>query len=278
MADAEVSVDGIPHTVTLVGTDPYQTLSSPMTDVQGVRPSALVTGGSRGIGFGIAEFLVAAGWDVTIAARHEDKLDAAADSLRGAPGSVRTVVLDMAAEVVADAIDEHVEHFGGLNGLVLSAGVGSGGELAAYPMRRADKQFAVNLRAPFALVSRALPILRRCAAASPGGRARIIAIASIEGLFPEAGLAAYGASKAALLSLARSINVEENRNGVSATAIAPAFVATALSEWATQTVRFDQMLAVSDVVAAVDFLFRLSPNAFVPEIVLNRMGAGLFSA
>ncbi|MCW2604435.1 MAG: putative 3-oxoacyl-[acyl-carrier-protein] reductase, partial [Pseudonocardiales bacterium] len=69
-------------------------------------------------------------------------------------------------------------------------------------------------------------------------RSRIVALSSIEGVFPESGLAAYGASKAALISLIRSINVEENGNGVLATAISPAFVATELSAWATESVPF----------------------------------------
>ena len=242
-------------------------------------PSAIVTGGSRGIGYGIAALLARRGWSVTITARHADQLAEAAGTLTAAGGSVQTVVGDMASDDAIQAVlSEHVEAFDGLSGLVLAAGVGSAGNIADLPLSRFDKQFAVNMRAPFALVSQALPLLRKSAAESPDARSRVFAISSLEGVYPEQGLAAYGASKAALISLMRSINIEESSNGVLATAISPAYVATDLSAWTTATIPFEAMLSVDDVVKVVDLVLSLSANAGLEHVVLNRVGAGPYHA
>ena len=66
--------------------------------------------------------------------------------------------------------------------------------------------------------------------------ARVIALASITGVYAEPGLAVYGASKAALISLMETLNAEESANGVMATAIAPAYVATDMSAWTADTI------------------------------------------
>ena len=67
-----------------------------------------------------------------------------------------------------------------------------------------------------------------------------------------------------------SVNAEERVNGVLATAIAPGYVDTAMSDWVADTIPKDEMLKVSDVVSAVEFLLDLSANAVVPTIVLHR--------
>ena len=242
-------------------------------------PSAVITGGSRGIGFGIAQLLVQLGWSVTLTARHADQLEQAVATLVAAGGQAQSVTGDMADDAtIATVLTRHEEAYGGLSGLVLAAGVGSSGGLAGYPMSRFDKQFAVNVRAPYAIVSQALPLLRSSAAATPAGRSRIVAISSLEGVYPERGLAAYGASKAGLISLVKSINTEENEHGVMATAISPGFVATDLSAWTTDTIPFEEMISVEDVVKVVELVLTLSPNACLPHIVLNRIGGGAYHA
>jgi 3-oxoacyl-[acyl-carrier protein] reductase len=242
-------------------------------------PSALVTGGSRGIGFGIAKLLATRGWNLTLTARHANQLEEAASKLAADGGQVQVVVGDMADDsTIASVVVQHEAVYGGLSALVLAAGVGSAGEILGYPMTRFDKQFAVNIRAPYALVSQTLPLMRRSANLAPGGRSRVIAITSIDGVYPEPGMAAYGASKAALISLVQSINTEENTRGVLATAISPAFVATELSAWTADTIPFESMIAIEDVVGVVDLLLNLSPNAYIPHVIVNRVEAGPYRA
>ena len=172
--------------------------------------SALVTGASRGIGHGIARHLASQGWSLTVNARDRDRLRNVADELTQLGATVTTVDGDMAEEATLDAaVAAHAQAYGSINALVLAAGVGTAGPIDGYPARRLDKQFAVNFRAPFVLVARSLPLLRAGAAADPDRGGRIIALSSIEGTYPEPGLAAYGASKAALISLMKSVNAEE---------------------------------------------------------------------
>jgi 3-oxoacyl-[acyl-carrier protein] reductase len=241
--------------------------------------SAIVTGGSRGIGLGVAGYLAGRGWSLTLVARNPDQLDAAAAELGRRGANVTTVAADMAEDSMADGVVEHHERtYGSLDALILAAGVGSGGPIANYPLKRFDKQFAVNVRAPFALVARALPLLRTAAASDPRRCARVVALTSIEGVYPEAGLAAYASSKAALLSLVRSVNIEESANRVIATALSPAFVDTAMSDWTKQSIPADTMIPVDDVVRVVAAVLDLSANAVVEHIVINRRDAGPYQA
>jgi 3-oxoacyl-[acyl-carrier protein] reductase len=242
-------------------------------------PSALITGASRGIGLGVARLLAERGWSLTINARDDARLSEVRRELEELGGSVRTCASDVADDSGLERlVAGHGAAYGGMNALILVAGVGSVGPIDGYPMRRFDKQIAVNLRAPFALVGLALPLLRAGAVAAPDHGGRIVALASIEGLYPQAGLAAYGAAKAALISFVRSINIEEGAAGIVASAISPGFVDTEMSAWTTETVPVEEMLPVSDVVKVVDLVLSVSPSAVLPHIVISRAGAGAFTA
>ncbi|WNI19015.1 SDR family NAD(P)-dependent oxidoreductase [Actinacidiphila sp. ITFR-21] len=243
------------------------------------RPSALITGGSRGIGLGVASALAARGWGLTLCARDPARLAAAGAELRSLGGRVESVAGDAADEAcLAAAVDRHEAAYGSMNALVLAAGVGSAGPLAGYPVRRIDKQFAVNVRAPFVLVGRALPLLRAGARDDPARGGRIVALTSIEGVHPEPGLAVYGASKAALISLVRSVNAEEAARGVTASAISPGYVDTDMSAWVADRIPPGSMITVADIVRTVDLVLSLSPSAVIPHLVINRVGGGPYRA
>jgi len=242
-------------------------------------PSALITGASRGIGNGVARLLASRGWALTIAARDAALLEVVKSELVDLGGTVQVVAGDVADEAAVDAlVAHHGRTHGQLNALILAAGVGSAGPIDGYPIRRFDKQIAVNVRAPFALVGRALPLLRAGAAAQPDRGGRIVALASVEGVYPESGLSAYAAAKAALISLVRSINLEEGPNGVVATAISPGFVDTDMSAWTTDTIPAEQMLPVSDIVKVIDLVLSVSRTAVIPHILINRAGASAYHA
>lgn len=236
--------------------------------------TALVTGASRGIGLGIATRLAEEGYALTITGRQAGALDDVSERLRaaGAP-SVLALPADAADEgSMVKVAREHEEAHGAISALVLAAGVGSAGSLAGYPLQRWDKQFAVNVRAAFVLVAELLPLLRRTAASRPERVSRLIAMASIEGVHPEAGLAAYGASKAALVSLCSSVNIEESANGVTATAISPGYVDTDMSAWIRDEIPGESMIQVADVVALVDAVLRMSGRTVIPHVVMTRAG------
>jgi 3-oxoacyl-[acyl-carrier protein] reductase len=234
--------------------------------------SALVTGASRGIGLGIATLLAERGYGLTIAARDPERLQSMAERLRtaGAP-DVQALPGDIGDEPYLGAlVAAHAARFDTLDALVLNAGVGSAGPLAEFHPRRFDKQVTVNLRAPFVLLQQAMPLLRRTAAARPAHGAKVVALCSITGVYAEPDLAVYGATKAALTSLVRSVNREESGNGVCATAVCPAYVDTDMAAYVHERIPAETMLEVGDVVAMVDACLHLSARASVAEIVMAR--------
>jgi short-subunit dehydrogenase len=221
--------------------------------------SALVTGGSSGIGLALARMLRGDGYEVTIVARQVEKLAAAAEEI-GAKGVAANLALE---EECIRAVAAHRERWDGMDILVNSAGLGIGGSFADQDTKRIDLQLDVNLRATLLVTREALPLLR----ASQG---TIITLASIAGTIPVPGLAVYGATKAALISFTNSLNREEADNGVRATAICPAFVATQMTDWTG--IPGEEMIQLDDVVALARALLQLSPRARVPEIVIERVG------
>ncbi|MDH4177705.1 MAG: SDR family oxidoreductase [Thermoleophilia bacterium] len=222
-------------------------------------PSALVTGGSSGIGLAIARVLDQEGYALTLAARSVERLEAAADALGAL--AVATNVLE--EEDCARLVERHVTRHGGLDVLVNSAGVGFAGTIADTATKRFDIQLGVNLRGAFLVTREALPHLR----ASSG---YVVNLASIAGTIPTPGLAAYGATKAALIALTRTLVREEAEHGVRATALCPAFVDTPMTGWTG--LPGEELIRPEDCAEIVRSLLRLSPAARVPVVVIERAG------
>src|SRR4051812_46383111 len=160
-------------------------------------PAALVTGGSSGIGFAIARMLRDEGYDVTVASRRQERVDAASDELDA---------FGVAANVADEAdcirlVEAHRERFGRLDVLVNSAGVGSAGPLRDVQTKQVDLQLGINLRGVILVTREAIPLL--CEA-----KGIVVNLASIAGTMPTPGLAVYGATKAAVIALTKSLNHE----------------------------------------------------------------------
>lgn len=238
--------------------------------------SALVTGASRGIGLAIAQALAADGYALTISARRPEGLEQAAEQLRELT-EVHAVPANLADEDETNRLaDAHAERFGQLDLLVLNAGLGFSGRIAKQPLKSYDLTLNVNLRAQYILLQRTLPLLRKAAADNPKRGAKVIGLASITGVAAEVGLGPYAASKAALISLCETLNVEEGRNGISATTLSPGYVDTDMGAWKRDEV--DNMLEAADVATLVQAVAKLSANAVVPNIVLTRAGEQLWRA
>ncbi len=234
-------------------------------------PAALVTGASAGIGLAVTALLVERGYGVTMVGRDRSRLDNARSTLPAA-AQLECVAADAAdGDAVAGAVERHLQRFGRLDVVVANAGTGSGGGVASTRPHHLEGMLRTNVVSLFTLAAAAMPALR--IAGGEHRRAWFIVTASISGVRPAAGFAAYSASKAAAMSVARSVDVEESHRGVRACALCPGFVATAMTEWTRDSVPADTMLQPSDVAAAVAFLLALSPTASVTEIVIGRTGA-----
>ncbi|HEX6724486.1 MAG TPA: SDR family oxidoreductase [Gaiella sp.] len=222
-------------------------------------PSALVTGGSSGIGLAIARMLRDEGYELTLAARTVERLEDAAGALeaKAIPVDVRH------EEECSRLVAAHLEAHGGLDVLVNSAGVGIAGRIGDTSAKQFDLQQSVNLRSAFLVTREALPALRE-------SRGYVINLASIAGTIPTPGLATYGAAKAALIALTRSLVREESDTGVRATALCPGFVDTPMAAWTG--IEGDAMIQPEDCAEIVRSLLRLSPAARVPVVVVERAG------
>ena len=222
-------------------------------------PSALVTGGSSGIGLAIARMLRDEGYELTLAARKIERLEAAAAELDAASAAVDVRDEEACTALVAG----HVERCGGLDVLVNCAGVGIAGRIGDMSTKHFDLQQSVNFRGAFLVTREALPALREA-------RGYVVNLASIAGTIPTPGLAGYGAAKAALIALTRSLDREEAESGVRVTAVCPGYVDTPMSEW-TGLLR-QEMIQPEDCAELVRALLRLSPAARVPVVVIERRG------
>ena len=221
--------------------------------------SALVTGGSAGIGLALARMLHNEGYALTLSARRPEPLAEAAEELGAEAVAANLGDADECIRVVA----AHSERFGGMDVLVNSAGIGIGGAFGEQATKAIDLQLGVNLRAALVITRESLPLLR----ASHG---HVVNLASIAGTIPTPGLAVYGATKAALIAFTNSLNREEAEHGIRATAICPAFVATRMTDWTG--IPGEEMIQVEDVAEIVRSILRLSPRARVPEVVIERVG------
>jgi 3-oxoacyl-[acyl-carrier protein] reductase len=234
---------------------------------------ALVTGASRGIGAEIARRLAGEGFNLTLAARREPALTSFANNLQQSTGvTVHPVAANLASEEdVRRLAAEHAGHFGRLDLVVLNAGLGDYAPLGETSLKTYDLTFNVNVRAAFLLLHELLPLLRTTAAMAPDRGVKVIALSSISGVYAEAGLSAYGASKAALISLCDTLTAEECQNGITATALSPGFVATDMTAWLDQPA--SEMITTADVAELALAISRLSANAAVGNIVVARRSA-----
>ena len=230
--------------------------------------AALITGGSSGIGLAVARALGEDGYGVTVAARRPDKLEQAAAELREAGIDVQQVPANMVDEDdIKRMIASHEERFGRLDVLMNNAGLGIGGAIAEAETKKLDMQLGVNLRAVYLVTREAIPMLKK--AGSDGG-ALIVNTASIAGKRPQGWLAAYSATKAAVIALTEATGKELANDGVRCTAICPGFVDTPMTDWIRGQVPGEEMIRPEDIAEIVRCLLRLSPNAIVPEVMIIR--------
>jgi NAD(P)-dependent dehydrogenase (short-subunit alcohol dehydrogenase family) len=228
--------------------------------------AALITGGSSGIGLAVARALGQDGYGITISARRPEKLAEAAAGLRDEGFDVLDVPAQMTQEdEIQKMVDAHRERFGRLDVLMNNAGVGIGGTIDVLETKKLDMQLDVNLRAVYLTTQKAIPMLKE-------SRGFFVNTASIAGKRPQGFLAAYSATKAAVIALTESTLKELSGEGVRGTAICPAFVDTPMTEWVRGQVSQDDMIRPEDVAEIVRCLLRLSPACIVPEVMMVRPG------
>jgi NAD(P)-dependent dehydrogenase (short-subunit alcohol dehydrogenase family) len=189
-----------------------------MTNLQG--KVAYITGGSKGIGYGIAKSLLEQGMKVAITSRNIDAAKQAAASLTKDPASILAIesgVSSLASET--KAINTVTDHFGGIDVLIANAGVGHFANIETLTEKEWKETIDTNLTGVFNSVKASLTALK----ASKG---YIITIASLAGInFFENG-AAYNASKFGLVGFTQAIMLDLRKIGIKVSTIMPGSVAT----------------------------------------------------
>jgi 3-oxoacyl-[acyl-carrier protein] reductase len=186
--------------------------------------TVLVTGGTMGIGKGIAGVFARAGANVVVSGRDATRGEAAAADIkeRGGEGDVAFVSADVSrAEDCERMAAETVERFGGIDVLCANAGIFPGAPLESMTEEDIDAIFATNVKGTMLSVKACLPALER------GGRGRVVLTSSITG--PITGLPGwshYGATKAAQLGFLRSAAIELADKGITINAVMPGNITT----------------------------------------------------
>ena len=191
--------------------------------------TALITGGSRGIGRMIAEGFLAQGARVYISARKAEACDQTAKEL-SAFGHCVSLPADVSTlEGARSLVDAYSKHEKTLDILVNNAGAAWGAPYAEFPESGWDKVVDLNMKAPFFLTQALTPMLKSAAAAGP--LAKVINIASIDGVSvnPQETYS-YAASKAGLIHLTRRMALHLAKEGIAVSAIAPGAFASSMNK------------------------------------------------
>ncbi len=192
--------------------------------------TALVTGGSRGIGLMIAGGLVEAGAKVYISSRKKAVCDRAAEALSSL-GSCISLPADISTEAGWTAlVDELKSREPALHILINNAGTNWGAEVDEFPAEAFDKVLSLNVKSIFMLTRDLLPLLE--AAGSAEDPARVINIGSIDGFkVPFVNNFSYSASKAAVHQMTRVLAVQLGGRHITVNAIAPGPFESKMTEW-----------------------------------------------
>ena len=182
---------------------------------------ALITGGSKGIGLGIAEAMVKEGMKVAITSRSEGSAEQAAEYLNNLKsGSAIGIEADVTSfQAQEESIKKVISAFGQLDVLIANAGVGHFAPIESLSIEQWQQTIDINLTGVFYSVKAALPALKK-------SKGYFISIASLAGTNFFAAGAAYNASKFGLVGFTQAVMLDLRQQGIKVSTIMPGSVAT----------------------------------------------------
>ena len=224
-----------------------------------MQKNVIVTGGSRGLGLGIARKLAAAGYRVIAIARSESEQLTCAmrEQKSGGLGSVAFKAFDLENfSSIRALVKELRKEFGAIHGLVNNAGLGTSGILATMHDSQIERLVRLNTLSPIMLTKYVV----RAMMADGGGR--IVNVASIVAFTGYSGISVYSATKASIIGFTKSLAREVGPLGINVNAVAPGFLDTEMTESLTGQQReqiarrsaLHHLAEIDDVANAVEFL------------------------
>lgn len=201
---------------------------------------ALVTGGNGGIGLGMADAMAASGADIVIWGTNETKNENAVKALKAHGGRVSARKVDVAKEnEVVAGMKDAIAGMGRVDCVVANAGIGGGSPLVEMTTELFRKVHAVNEEGVFwTFREAARHMMDRANNGDAGGS--LVVVASTAGIEGAARNSAYGASKGAVMSMARALAVELARYGIRVNSIAPGWIATDMTAGAQNNPVFQE--------------------------------------
>ena len=204
--------------------------------------TALVTGGSRGLGLQMAHALGEAGARIMLSSRKASDLEEAVADLQAAGIDARWIAADCAIEAdIHRLADETLERMGDIDILVNNAGAACGAPAEDHPLEAWDKVMNLNVRGYFILSQR---IAKKSMIGRKSGR--IINLASIAGLGgnpPEMQTIAYNTSKGAVVNFTRALACEWGKYGITVNAICPGFFPSKMTRGTLENLGVDKLIA-----------------------------------
>ena len=234
----------------------------------------MVTGGARGIGKAIAEKFAAMGADLIIADVSLESADETAKELSQKGGRAKAAKLDVSkAAEVAKVFEDAVKDFGRVDILVNNAGITRDGLLLRMKEEDWDLVLSINLKGVFLCTKEAVKVMVK------QRYGRIINIASVVAFMGNPGQANYSASKAGIIGLTKTTAREYANRGITANAVAPGFISTAMTDALSENIRQEMLKSiplgkfgsVDDVASAVVF-FAQPGNGYVTGQVIHVNG------
>jgi NAD(P)-dependent dehydrogenase (short-subunit alcohol dehydrogenase family) len=228
---------------------------------------ALITGGNKGVGKGIARGLAAEGADLVLTARGSEALRRTAEELSAGGTRVLAVQADVSDErQVQDLFRQVLERFGRLDILVNNAGTFEGGPLDEMSVEAWDKVLAINLRAPFLCTREAVRIMKR----QRGGR--IINIGSISAQRVRPHSAAYSASKHGLWGLTQVTALEGRDYGITCGCLHPGNTLVERRQGSSTPVDAEPMMTVEELSQTAVLMATLPPHVNLLEAIVLPVG------
>lgn len=228
---------------------------------------ALVTGGNRGIGKGIARGLAAEGAKLTITARAEAGLRQASAELTRQGAEVLDLPADMTDErQVEHVFTEAIARYGRLDILVNNAGAFDGGPIDELSTEAWDHVLAVNLRAPFLCTRAAMRIMKR------QGGGRIINIGSISAQRVRPGSAPYSASKHGLWGLTQVTALEGRDHGITCGCLHPGNIFVERRQETGKVEDQEPMMTIDEIAQVAVLMASMPPHVNMLEAIVLPAG------